>query len=739
MTIAHILRLLVRPDLRLSVVLALVGSVCNVLLVDNAYGQIVRDGSVGQTAGVLSGPNFTIGVQNSSQQIQGNNLFHSFSQFNVLTGQTATFTGPSSIANIINRVTGQTISTIDGLISSRSAMPNANFFLINPNGMVLGPHASFNVGGSVNLSTADYLRMTDGAKWFSSLAKQSTLSSAPVTAFGFLGEHTPGPITVQAGNPIVVNEGTAISLVGGDVSIAGRALSSPGGLLSIISAGGANVPPVGVEISPSLTYQPTSLASQGQVTLDGITLQSSSNTFFTGAGTILISGGKLVLRNATVQAIGHGFNSGESPVQAVIPKSGDIKIFANEGTIQGSSLQTGISGSGANNILSAIGGMVSGNIEFNGGALAVSNTTMNTTPTADKAGVGSVNIRGDSLVTLVDTNISVDANTQLSTTNGGSITIHAGDLQLLSNPGTKNPTMLSTKSFTILDPVISGGVLLEAAKTILIRGAIIQTSVGSGEGGNISLTAGHSIQLADSSSIRASSLSAGTGGNISAAAPVIDIQGSEVTAKGGIANGSGFLTDASGGSITLNAKSLVHLNDSTITTSVIGGAGGGGNITIDPDAVVVQNSQILAQAIQGRGGAIKISAGILLVDPSSLIKADSQNQALNGTINIQAPIQQLSGAIAPLPQVFAVATNLYGQRCATQKGGQFSSFVQGARDGVPPQPGDLIPSPLLQESDGTSPSLGVQSSPNLAAVRLGLPDFDHPVPATFMLSAGCRS
>jgi filamentous hemagglutinin family protein len=44
------------------------------------------------------------------------NLFHSFSQFNVQTGESATFTGPGSIASISSRVTGGQRSLIDRLI-----------------------------------------------------------------------------------------------------------------------------------------------------------------------------------------------------------------------------------------------------------------------------------------------------------------------------------------------------------------------------------------------------------------------------------------------------------------------------------------------------------------------------------------------------------------------------------------------------------------------------------------------
>jgi hypothetical protein len=189
---------------------------------------------------------------------------------------------------------------------------------------------------------------------------------------------------------------------------------------------------------------------------------------------------------------------------------------------------------------------------------------------------------------------------------------------------------------------------------------------------------------------------------------------------------------------------MVRLVGVNLTSSVNGPANSnGGNITIDtahPQFVIMQgNSQVLAKANAGQGGAITIIGGVVLQDAGSVLDASAGPAGVSGTVNIQSPFQQLSGAIAPLPQAFAVATNLYGQRCAAEKGGQFSSFVQGARDGVPPQPGDLIPSPLMMELDEAPLSIGSQSTSSLAAIRLGLPDFDHPSPVTFMSFAGCRS
>jgi len=258
-------------------------------------------------------------------------------------------------------------------------------------------------------------------------------------------------------------------------------------------------------------------------------------------------------------------------------------------------------------------------------------------------------------------------------------------------------------------------------------------------GSNLSLTSGATISSSSTASAptqsRETTTSIGNAGNIQlTTGDSISLTNSTVLTTA---------ADASGGNITLTAPNMVRLVGATLKSSVFGPAGSnGGNISIDtvgPQFVILQgNSQIRAEAIKGSGGDITIHGGVVLQEPGSVLDATSA-LGVSGSINIQAPFQQLSGAIAPLPQAFAVATNLYGQRCATEKGGQFSSFVQGARDGVPPQPGDLIPSPLLLESDGTSPSLASLSAPNLAAVRLGLPEFDHPAPVTFLLSAGCRS
>ena len=106
--------------------------------------NITVDGRL-SPAQTLAGPNYAIDASLGKQV--GGNLFHSFGLFTVAKPETATFSGPTTVTNIIGRVTGGAASSIDGTI--KSTISGANLYLINPSGIVFGPTATVNVAISL--------------------------------------------------------------------------------------------------------------------------------------------------------------------------------------------------------------------------------------------------------------------------------------------------------------------------------------------------------------------------------------------------------------------------------------------------------------------------------------------------------------------------------------------------------------------------------------------------------------
>jgi hypothetical protein len=151
---------------------------------------------------------------------------------------------------------------------------------------------------------------------------------------------------------------------------------------------------------------------------------------------------------------------------------------------------------------------------------------------------------------------------------------------------------------------------------------------------------------------------------------------------------------ADGGNISVTAGRMVHLIKSRITTSVESGTGQGGNITIDPRFVILDNSEIRADAFGGPGGNVRIVADVYLTTDSAV--SASSALGVPGAINIQATTTSVSATLARLPEAVAQAATLLRASCATRfASGKASSLVVSGREGLPLEPGSFLASPLV--------------------------------------------
>jgi large exoprotein involved in heme utilization and adhesion len=253
-----------------------------------------------------------------------------------------------------------------------------------------------------------------------------------------------------------------------------------------------------------------------------------------------------------------------------------------------------------------------------------------------------------------------------------------------------------------------------AANSASISGqgtGLFSTASSTGAGGDINVQAPQ-VNVLDGATISANSTgtATATAGNVNIVTSNLNMQNASITTASTLADGGNISITTTG--------SMVHLTDSDITTSVESGEGSGGNITIDSDFVILEDSRILANAFGGPGGNITITADVFLVNsggtqPTSLVGIVDASSILStpGTINIQAQFTDVSGEVARLPEAPLQATELLRASCAARfAGGKASSMVLGGRDGVPVQPGGLLPSPLYLADEVGNPSIGMRTS-----------------------------
>jgi filamentous hemagglutinin family protein len=294
------------------------------------------------------GTNTTVNFNNNQYDISGGqtssngtNLFQSFNQFGLKTGETANFLTNPNIQNILGKVVGGDASVINGLI--RVIGSNANLYLINPAGIIFGNNASLNVPASFTATTAD--RIGFGDKWlnvFSSNNYAELIGNPQSFAFTTL---QPGSI-VNTGN-LAVSGGANLNLIGGTVINTGQ-LSAPEGQIIVTSVPGENV--VRLSQPGSVLSLEIQLFNDGQTNftssslpqlLTGAAVQNATNITVNNDGTIQLTGSGLSVAPETGMTI----NSGNINVAG--DKGGTIGIFGEKVGLMGGNINaSGTNGGG---------------------------------------------------------------------------------------------------------------------------------------------------------------------------------------------------------------------------------------------------------------------------------------------------------------------------------------------------------------------------------------------------------
>jgi len=590
----------------------------------------------------------------------GTNLFHSFGDFNVPNNNLANFLNDSGLAtsNILGRVTGGNPSAIFGTIQTNGpgGFGNANFFLMNPYGILFGPNATVNVGGMMTFTTADYLRFQGTDNLFNKVSTPeslSLLSTVPVEAFGFLGSN-PAAIAVQDSTLQVV-QGQTLSFVGGNEGFkyidpdTGKTASTsvPGGVTmtggKLLALGGqiniASVASPG-EVS-AVDFMPAHGMTMGGINLSqGALLDVSADA----AGTVRIHGGQFIIDGATISA--DTINTDGTTISAVTNNVAEAQVAIDIYVTGDTSL--------ANELSPAL--------------------TARTTGTGN---AGAINIQSGDLEAITSSSHTLVALIDTHTSGTGT----AGSVAIITTTGDLHATNGAFFIDTGTDGTGHGGDVNIQGTNIRIDGPTIATGnqrfgqlLGhdvSGSGGNLSMKATELLEITGGISTEAWFAEAG---NITLAARDILIQGGPVALDGDFGGATMRVTadrlrlDSAGrlenntvvdpgGDTIINARVVELTRGSFIQTSTLGD-GTAGNIiltatehlTIDDRANPSHLVSGLISTVQedsfgtfGGTGSITVTTPRLEMYGGGIINTTTRNSGNSGDVSIFANSVTISG------------------------------------------------------------------------------------------------
>ncbi|MEG4944232.1 two-partner secretion domain-containing protein [Microcoleus sp. F4-D5] len=602
-----------------------------------AIAQVVPDATLPNNSTVTPDGN-TFTIEGGTEA--GRNLFHSFREFSVPTGGTAFFNNVDTIQNIFTRVTGGSISNIDGILETKNP---ANLFLLNPNGIIFGPNASLNIGGSFLGTTANSINFADGTS-FSATNTQTTplltISIPTSLQFGL----NPGQIVNQSiatsaieesnQEPVglEVAEGQTLALAGGDIALPGGILTASGGRIELGSVAGNS------SVSLTLNDSGFALGYAGVQNFQDIQLSQGAvvDAGGEGGGTIQVQGRRVVLTEDSgilSQTFGNQ-DGGAVSIQAV--------QFTAEG---GGYVDTTTYGAGRGGNLSVT---ATDSIELSGtnpdGTLPsgffaqVDLQEGQTAPTTGNA--GDLTIATGRLILRDGAQI---ASNTFSDGSGGRLTVAAS--QSIELIGRSANGLIPSALLTQAEPDSSGNsqdLTISTRQLTLRDGSEISSTTNStGNAGNILIQASEQSIVQDLAGVSAFTLGNGRGGKITIETGRLIVQnGGQVLAT---TQGSG-----QAGTLTVNARESVELAGTGIDGSPSGlftqstgkvtdsDAGNADDLTVTTRQLTVRDGAAISADTfaGGKGGSLAVNvsesievtgtSGIVPPEVSPLVRADGR-------------------------------------------------------------------------------------------------------------------
>lgn len=590
------------------------------------------------------------------------NLFHSFQEFSVETGNTAYFNNGAEIVNIIGRVTGSSGSNIDGLIRANG---DANLILINPNGITLGSNARLDIGGSFLGSTANSVVFEDGTVLNTDPNSQPLLTiSAPVGLQ--LGQNS-AAIEVSGADlntGLEISTGNTFALVGNGITFNGGVVTAESGRIDLGSVGAGQVSISEIAAGWQLGYE--EVTQFGELQLLGRSALLNPNIAANSTGGIQVQGSNITLERSQITAQ----TLADAPGGNIVVNASESLALSGKAAVGENSSQI------SNNVRAGATGQ--------GGAIDITTGKLDINPRSfiDSSifGAGSA---GDIKIAATQININgagflefqqryrIDA-LEGNLRPGSRITgIFAGT----STTGTAANIAIETDALNLTDGAIiftpvyiagNGGNINVTANEINLKASAIQNgggvdSLATASLGNINLTSDR-LKVSDGATVINLTFGDVSGGNINVVADSIDLSNSPPESI----IGTGLFTNTTlgsgeGGDLNVSANTIT-LKDAVIASNsgailpdgtVIPFGGLGGDIkieareSIDVSGVVfnTDNPQLSVSAVAGigtttfsdsDGGNLTIDTGRLLVRDGANFASSTFNAGEGGQLTINA-------------------------------------------------------------------------------------------------------